>query len=732
MSSFRFLVTCGAGIEALVAREIRTLGNSPSIVGLGRVAFEGDAAALVRANLWLRTADRVLLEIARFPAPDFDALFEGIKAIPWADWIPRDGSFPVNARSRQSALTSIPAVQRATKRAVADVLGTAYRAATLPETGAEFAIDVSLDKDEATVTLDTTGASLHKRGYRTSVGKAPLKETLAAALVMLSAWEPGRPLADPFCGSGTIPIEAALMGRGIAPGLRRPFDAEAWPSFPEKLWREARAEAEAAIRPSLEVRLLASDIDPEEIRLATIHARKAGTPADVEFLVRDFRDLRGNREYGCLITNPPYGERLSDQRQAAVLYRSLPSILRHFPTWSHYVLTASRQFEHDVGRAADRRRKLYNGRIECTYYQFFGPKPNASENNGAVSAEPEETQHADHDDAPERVSEPARPSAVFGGLSAKSREQAEIFARLLANRAHHLRRWPTRMGITCYRVYDRDVPEVPLVVDRYEDYLHISEYERPHERAPGEHADWLDLMAQTAAQALEIAPKQVFLKSRVLQEGFRQLAKVAEKERTVIVREGGLRFLINLSDYIDTGLFLDHRVTRGMVREQAAGKRFLNLFGYTGSFSVYAASGGAASTTTVDLSQTYLDWAAHNLRLNEFTSPAHQFVQSDAAAFLVDHPAGEFFDLAVVDPPTYSNSKRTEQDWDVQRDHADLLLQVSRLLSPGGVIYFSTNSRRFHLDEERLAGLSIREISRQTVPPDFRNRRIHRCWRMVK
>jgi 23S rRNA (cytosine1962-C5)-methyltransferase len=295
-----------------------------------------------------------------------------------------------------------------------------------------------------------------------------------------------------------------------------------------------------------------------------------------------------------------------------------------------------------------------------------------------------------------------------------------------------LRRWPTRRGISCYRLYDRDIPEVPLVVDRYGDYLHISEYERPHEHTPAEHGDWLDFMARTAGEVLEIPRDQIFFKKRMRQRGTRQHEQVAEKKKIVTVQEGGLEFQVNLSDYIDTGLFLDHRITRAMVRDAAREKRFLNLFGYTGAFTVYAIDGGATETTTVDLSQTYLDWTARNLALNGMQGPRQRMIRSDAMGFLESLPDDACFDLAVVDPPTFSNSKKVESFWEVQRDHAALLNQVLTRMSPGGILFFSTNFRRFQLDEEALSGVTIREISRQTVPEDFRNKRIHRCWRIIR
>lgn len=317
-------------------------------------------------------------------------------------------------------------------------------------------------------------------------------------------------------------------------------------------------------------------------------------------------------------------------------------------------------------------------------------------------------------------------------LTAKAREQAELFHRRLVKRAKHLRRWPTRQGITCYRLYERDIPEIPLVVDRYEDHLHITEYERPHDRDPELHAAWLELMAQTAAESLDVPPEHVILKRRSRQRGDAQHRRIAEQHHELLVQEGGLKFWVNLSDYVDTGLFLDHRITRSMVRDEARGKRFLNLFAYTGAFTVYAADGTAAETTTVDWSNAYLQWAARNMETNHFAGDQHRFVRSDAVSFASRIDAEERFDLAVVDPPTFSNSKRTNQDWDVQSGYVTLLNNLLRRMAPGGVIYFSNNFRRFKFDPEAIDAQSIHEISNQTVPADFRNRRIHRCWRIVK
>lgn len=316
-------------------------------------------------------------------------------------------------------------------------------------------------------------------------------------------------------------------------------------------------------------------------------------------------------------------------------------------------------------------------------------------------------------------------------LDPRALAQAELFASRLTKLARHLRRLPSKQGITCFRIYERDIPEIPLIVDRYEDHLHMSEYDRPSDRDPAAHDAWLDLMAHTAGQALGVPPEKVFLKRRRRQLGATQHEQVARDRYEIQAHEGGLKFIVNLSDYIDTGLFLDHRITRSMVRDVAAGKRFLNLFAYTGAFSVYAAAGGASQIVTVDWSNTYLKWAQRNMRLNGFQSPAYTFVRSDAVTFVNQLPTTPLFDLAVVDPPTFSNSKRSAQHWDVQRDSVPLLQAILRRMSPGGVIYFSNNFRGFKLDPSELSAADVHEISNQSVPPNYRNRKIHRCWRIV-
>ncbi|MEM9366286.1 MAG: bifunctional 23S rRNA (guanine(2069)-N(7))-methyltransferase RlmK/23S rRNA (guanine(2445)-N(2))-methyltransferase RlmL [Planctomycetota bacterium] len=739
-SELPLIATCAFGLEAIVRRELRTLGIEATIgPAPGRVSFEGDFETILRCNLWLRCADRVLIEVARFPAIDFDALFETTRSVSWGKHIAVDEAFPVTGRSIQSKLSSVPACQRSVKKAIVEALQRDHGTSMLNETAGMVKVDVMLLKDEASLTIDTTGPSLHRRGYRVAVSKAPLKETLAAALVALSYWKPERMLLDPFCGSGTILIEAAMLGRGIAPGLTREFAFETWQGYQPQQLADLRSTARSQSRGQLPVRLIGRDVDRRALASARENAARAGVSDDIHFETGNFRDLTSSKRFGCLITNPPYGLRIGDDANRSRarpdsaledLYASMPELFRHLPTWSIYVLTAFPGFEAAMGRQADRRRKLYNGRIECTYFQFHGPKPIQEIRGTKTTASSDES--GDDAGTSPVVLVHAEGDAAFGELNAKAEHQGQLFATRLRKRARHLRRWPTRRGITCYRLYERDIPEIPLVVDRYEDHLHITEYERPHERDPATHANWLDKMARMAGEALDVPAQNVHLKSRRRQRGSLQHERLGDLGAMTAVNEGGLQFLINLDDYVDTGLFLDHRITRSLFREEAQGKDVLNLFAYTGSFSVYAAAGGAKSTTSVDLSRNYLDWAWQNMRLNGFTGHEHRFVATDTVSYVRDTKGDEQFDLVIVDPPTFSNSKRTDEDWNVQRDAVPLLKGIASRLRADGVLFFSNNFRRFKLDVAELPEFDVREISRQTVPEDFRNRRIHRCWRMQK
>lgn len=384
MSGIQLIATATFGLEAVVAREVKELGYDQVVVENARVNFTAGPEAICRSNLWLRSADRVLVKIGSFEARTFEELFEQTKALPWADWLPENASFPVEGKSINSTLFSVPDCQAIVKKAVVESMKQRYRRQWFEETGPRYTIEVALLKDMATLTIDTSGPGLHKRGYRKLSSQAPLKETLAAAMVLLSRWRNDRVLLDPFCGSGTIPIEAALIGLNIAPGSKRKFAAEQWPVITQHLWRQAREEAADSVFSRQTLRVYGSDNDGEVLSLARYHARQAGVENHTFWQRLPVSELRSRFDYGYLICNPPYGQRMEELPRVEELYRELGQVCKNLPTWSCYVLTAHQGFERFFGRPADKKRKLYNGRIQCNYYQFFGPRPPRHEQEKVV------------------------------------------------------------------------------------------------------------------------------------------------------------------------------------------------------------------------------------------------------------------------------------------------------------------------------------------------------------
>jgi putative N6-adenine-specific DNA methylase len=369
--------TASFGLESLVRDELTGMGITVIRTEDRRVLVEAAAAEIARANLCLRTADRVLLQAAEFAAPDFDALYEGVRSARWRDMLGSSPAVTVNARSAKSRLTAVPSIQSVTKKAIVDSLrGRGHGGSTrLEESGPACEVEVELRADRATVSLDTTGPGLHKRGYRRAAGAAPLRETLAAALVILSRWEPPRPFADPLCGSGTIPIEAALLADNAAPGMGRSFAAEAWPFLPAAAWTGERGRARAEARRGAGARILGSDRDPRMVELAGRNARAAGIEDLVRFRAAPLADFRADGDHGCIVCNPPYGERLGDAAQAEALYREMGRLYQSLPTWSFFALSAREDFPRSFGQRASRNRKLYNGNMRCWFYQYFGPLP---------------------------------------------------------------------------------------------------------------------------------------------------------------------------------------------------------------------------------------------------------------------------------------------------------------------------------------------------------------------
>jgi putative N6-adenine-specific DNA methylase len=375
MTKYELIATTVMGLEAVLSRELKNLGYEDQLVENGRVTFYGTEKDICRTNLWLRTAGRILVKMGEFEARTFDELFEGTKALAWPDWIPNDGEFPVDGRSHKSQLSSVPACQGIVKKAIVEKMKERYHTEWFQETGPRYVAEVTLLNDIATLTLDTTGSGLHKRGYRIETNEAPLRESLAAAMVLLSRWQPERPLYDPFCGSGTILIEAALIGWNIAPGLRRRFHSEEWPTVTPAMWKEAKEEAYDMLKDDIPLNIIGSDIDSTSIETARMNLKNAGLSREITLNVMPVSDIRPEGDYGCIITNPPYGERIGTMQEVEQLTKQLGRIAKQLDNWSHFIITPDKEFETRFGRKADKRRKLFNGQIECTYYQYMGPLP---------------------------------------------------------------------------------------------------------------------------------------------------------------------------------------------------------------------------------------------------------------------------------------------------------------------------------------------------------------------
>jgi len=729
----RFTARTLEGLEWVLARELEAIGAVDLRLGRRTIEFSAppgrEREILYRSVLESRTAIRVLEPLGRHRATSPEELYAAVSAIDWREQLRVKDTLRVDAVIHDTFTTHSLYAAQIVKDAIVDQLRTpSGKRPSVELRGATLRVALHLVGDVATVFRDAAGRSLHQRGWRTGAVEAPLSEVLAAGILSIAGWRPGEPLLDPLCGSGTLVVEAATRAAGIAPGLwRARREGHGFFRFRDcDRSLAARLVEELGARVVVpEGRFEASDLDERAVEAARACADAAGVAGAVTVRRCHFEEVEPGPAGGLIVTNPPYGERLPLPRAAALFRRIGDWLVRACGGWRAAILAPDAPVAGHLGLRPAARVPLANGAIPCRLLEveIRARAPNLAATPAGAAG----------DDAAAGAGGLA--AAPPAGLRRSTADQIGDFRRRLAKRFKHLARWARRQGTDAFRVYDRDIPEIPLVIDWYAGWLHAAEFERPHERTAIEHDVWLDRMLEAAASELGVPPQRAFLKLRRRQREGGQYDKVDARRALVEVTEAGLRFEVNLSDYLDTGLFLDHRTTRALVREEAAGRRMLNLFCYTGSFSVHAAAGGAATTTSVDLSNTYLEWTRTNLSLNGFKDAGrHRLVRDDARAFLEYRARrGEPpFDLVVADPPTFSRSAKSATPWDVQRDHAELLDLVARNLAPGGVVYFSTNVRRFHPDEERLASAyTVREITRRSVPEDFRDARPHRAWRLV-
>lgn len=723
-ASLEFFVTTPPGLADLAQGEALSAGARDAREVAGGVRATGLLETGLRLCLWSRVASRVLLKLSEFPAGTPEELYAGVRTIDWRLHVSSHGSIACDFASAMSHLTHSQYGALKTKDAIVDqlreVTGTRPNVDTKQP---DIRINVYVYRDVATVSLDLSGDALHRRGYRGATGGAPLKENLAAGILLRAGWvdiaRAGDAFVDPMCGSGTFPVEAALIAYDRPPGLTRShFGFLRWRGHDAALWERILGEAKsrAAEAGANRNRILGFDHDRDAVTAALATIDRAGLTGLVHVERRELAALENpGAPHGLLAVNPPYGERIGAESGLPELYELLGTKLKtQFVGWQAAVLAGNPALGQRLGIAARRTHTLWNGTIECRLLRL---------------------------DLNERwfrdTSATARAERVAAHAASPG---AQMFANRLAKNLKSLSAWVRDSNVSCYRLYDADMPEYAFAIDIYksggERWACVQEYEAPDSIAEaGVRQRRAEALAALPA-ALTLDNEHIVYRRRRKQKEGEQYERLDERAQYHEVEEAGLRFLVNFHDYLDTGLFLDHRPTRALLRDLSQGKRFLNLFAYTASATVFAAAGGATSTTTVDMSNRYLDWAENNMKLNGFTGERHEFVRADCLEWL-EHPwprrADRLYDVAFIDPPTFSRSKRMQGNFSVQRDHVDLIGKTAALLAPGGVLVFANNFTKFRLDRDALAGFAIEDWTAKSIPRDFaRNARVHQCFLLRK
>jgi 23S rRNA (guanine2445-N2)-methyltransferase / 23S rRNA (guanine2069-N7)-methyltransferase len=717
-----WIATAPVGAASVLAEELRRFGAGDIRERGHDVKFQGTLEVGYRTCLWSRTATRVYLSLGSIDAASSKAVYDAVKRIDWRAHIGPHATLACDCSGGNAAIRHTLYGSQLLKDAVVDQLrdATGERPNIKPERP-DVLLHLHVEGPTALVSVDFSGESLHRRGYRIESGRAPLKENVAAAVLLRAGWPgifaAGGALVDPLCGSGTFLTEGALIAADAAPALERDyFGFTGWRGHDPALWERLRDEARARRRAApARLCIFGSDIDADAVRMAIANGARAGVGAWLSIerrplgeLVRGTGGIEGGT--GLIVTNPPYGERIGAESGLPALYSELGRIMRErFDGWQAAILTGNPPLARNLGVHAKRAHRFFNGAIECRLLRF--------ELTASMSLRPAAEVRADW----------------------SIRPGAQMFANRLRKNLARLEPWAEREQIECFRAYDADMPEYAFAVDLYgrgTRHVYVQEYAPPksvnQESARERRREALAVLPDVLA----VPVAHIHSRVRKPQKGSEQYEKrtgpVGRAGRTErhAVHEGGLKFWVNFRDYLDTGLFLDHRIVRALLREWAKDADFLNLFCYTGSATVYAAAGGARSSASVDLSNTYLDWARENLLLNGFDGPRHELCRADCLQWLEDEePRGPRFDLIFVDPPTFSNSKRMDGVLDVQRDHVGMIRRSLKLMRPAGRLVFSTNHTRFKLDAAALADLAVEDLSAQTIPKDFeRHARIHRCF----
>ncbi|OKY24950.1 bifunctional 23S rRNA (guanine(2069)-N(7))-methyltransferase RlmK/23S rRNA (guanine(2445)-N(2))-methyltransferase RlmL [Thalassotalea sp. PP2-459] len=709
-STQQFLALTSPGIEILLAQELSSLGAENVVQKPEGVYFSTSISQAYHICLWTRYASRVLLQLSSSDADNKETLHQAASEVAWSEVFESDTSFAVDFVGKSSEIRNSQFGGLTVKDAIVDHFRDSGLARpNVDKYQPEIRIQARLLKGQVRFYLDFSGRSLFQRGYRETTGAAPLKENLAAAIITRSGWldNQNKPLIDPMCGSGTLLIEAVSMAIGCAANIRREnWGFAHWLQHNEQLWQTQYDQAYEATEEALKQfngKVYGYDSDGRVLKAAKQNARNAGFSDFIEFTEADANHLTNKfSEDGHIVFNPPYGERIGELPELVETFVHLgQSFKENFDQWKIAIFTANTELLTLLKLSSKKRYKFKNGPLDCQLACY------------------------DINDK-QREKDQITPQSDFDG------KDSAFANRLLKNRKN-LKSWLKKEHVECYRLYDADIPEYNVAVDVYGDYLVIQEYAAPANIDPSKAAKRLQEVLYFAPKTLNVPADKVVIKTRAKQKGTNQYQKLAQKKQAITLTEYGAKFSINLWDYLDTGLFLDHRKTRQLVAEKAKNKSLLNLFAYTGSVSVQAALHGAKSITTVDMSNTYLSWAQENFRLNNLSGEQYQFVQADCLAWLKENK--QSFDVIFIDPPTFSNSKRMEDSFDVQRDHVDVIRDALNCLSENGEIIFTNNKRNFKIDHEGLSalGFTAKNISDQTRDKDFqRNKHIHNSWLITR
>ncbi|MBC3767507.1 bifunctional 23S rRNA (guanine(2069)-N(7))-methyltransferase RlmK/23S rRNA (guanine(2445)-N(2))-methyltransferase RlmL [Neptunicella marina] len=693
---FDLVITSAKGIDDLLLQEVQTICPDLQIkVKPGQLHFTGSLEHAYKICLHSRLANRVLVKLASGTVDKAEDVYTIADSVNWGQHFDVHHTFIVDFNGTNRSINNSQFGALKIKDAVVDQFNSLYgKRPSISKVYPDIRIQGRLWKGELTIFLDLSGHSLHQRHYRKNTGPAPLKEHLASAMLMRSGWAASSdaPLYDPMCGSGTIVIEAAMMAANIPPGLRRrSWGFSQWRQHDSSIWSQLVNDAEQAIVAPDKL-IIGSDIDAQMIEVAKVNAEQAGVADYIQFSQADaFESVPDVNKAGYLVSNPPFGERLSEITALIPKFEVWGKhIKQHFAHWHLSLLTSNRELLRALRLRAKKAYQLMNGKLECQLVNYVMDESNC------------EIREVDTNND---------------------------FTNRLSKNWQKTQKWLKKQRTNCFRVYDADLPEYNVAIDCYADAVVIQEYAAPKDIPEAKTRQRLHQVIAGVPAVLNCDAEKIVLKVREQQKGKQQYQKLAQRKEFFEVVENGARLWVNLRDYLDTGLFLDHRTTRHLVQQKAAGKHVLNLFAYTGSVSVHAAIGKASSVTTVDMSNTYLDWAKRNFELNNLKGQQYQFIQADCLNWLAEHKSQ--YDLIFIDPPSFSNSKRMDQSWDVQRDHLALLENAKACLKPGGEIIFSNNLRSFKLDTAGLEqlGFKVTDWCQKTLPEDFkRNPKIHHCW----